>query len=174
MQIRIRAKNAKITGAWSAAIKATTTPATSSSKIKVSLETNASTTIQMPTVAFKIQNTSNSDINLNDVTMRYYFTIDKESQLAVDFWSTVSKPNVSAKFVKMPIPSANADYYLEIGFTSSAGVLGAGAWATVSTWFNRTDWSVFDQSNDYSYINAPSYTETEKGTGYVSGVLNWR
>jgi hypothetical protein len=170
---RVRAKNAQITGAWSAVVTATTTPATSSSKIKVSLETNASTTTQMPTVAFKIQNTSNSAVNLNDVTARYYFTIDKESQLAVDFWSTVSKPNVIAKFVKMPIPSANADYYLEIGFTNNAGVLGAGAWATVSTWFNKTDWTVFDQTNDYSYINAPSYTETEKATGYLSGVLSW-
>lgn len=170
---KVRAGNASVTGDWSTVVSARTTAVVNTPAIRVSLETSGSLNTQMPTVAFKLENTGKSSLNLKEVKARYYFTLDEEAPLSVDFWSTVAKANVTAKFVKMPIPSANADHYLEIGFNDQAGTLNAGSYATVSTWFNKTNWSVFNQSNDFSYLQASSYTAADKAPGYVSGQLVW-
>lgn len=170
---KVRAGDASVTGDWSPVVTAKTTPEATAPAIRISLETSGSPTTQMPTVGFKLENTGKTAVPLQNVTARYYFTLEEEAPLSVDFWSTVAKPGVTAKFVKMPIPSAAADHYLELGFTDQAGTLHAGSYATVSTWFHKTNWQSFDQTNDYSYLQAPSYTYAEKATGYVSGQLAW-
>jgi hypothetical protein len=170
---KVRAGNASVTGDWSPVVTAKTTAAVNTPAIRVSLETSESLNTQMPTVAFKLENASTTAVPLQNVKARYYFTLDGEAPLSVDFWSTVAKQNVTTKFVKMPIPSAAADHYLELGFTDQAGTLNAGSYATVSTWFHKTNWQSFDQKNDYSYLQAPSYTYAEKTPGYISGQLAW-
>ncbi|WP_248926907.1 glycoside hydrolase family 44 protein [Paenibacillus hamazuiensis] len=170
---RVRAKTATGISDWSSAVTVKTKAPSAAPALKISLETSSSTNTQQPSVAFKFENTGSTALNLKDLTARYYFNIDSEASLAVDFWSTITKSNVTTKFVKMPIPSADADYYLEIRFKDQAGTLNAGSYATVSTWFNKTDWSVFNQSNDYSFLNAPSYTATEKAPGYIAGTRVW-
>ncbi|WP_281886457.1 glycoside hydrolase family 44 protein [Paenibacillus sp. YYML68] len=142
-------------------------------QLSVSLETSANVQTQMPSVAFKLHNEGKTAVSLHEVMARYYFTIDQESALKLDFWSTVAKANVKTRFVKMPIPSADADHYMELTFTKEAGTLAPGAAVTVSTWFNKTNWSSFNQTNDYSYIKASSYTKATKAPAYVAGKLVW-
>ncbi len=171
---RVRAVNASSTSAWSPVVTANTqSRASSSSRIKVSLKTGTNTSTQMVTPEIEISNVSQYPINLEDLKARYYFTIDGEKPLSIDFWTTAAKQNVTATFVKMSIPSAQADHYLEIGFSEGAGVLEPGSMIGVYPWYNKADWSRFDQTNDYSFISSSSSVESSKTTGYISDVLDW-
>jgi len=136
-------------------------------------KTGTSVSTQMPSPEFEIVNNTAAPIELSDLKARYYFTIDGEKPLAIGFWSTVTKANVSARFVKMPIPGETADHYLEISFAEGSGTLAPGAKAGVYTWINKNDWSSFDQSNDHSFLNSGSMAAAETFAGYVDGALAW-
>ncbi len=135
--------------------------------------TSAQTNGIMP--RFKLYNTGTADINLSDVKLRYYYTIDGEQ--AQNFWcdwSSAGSANVTGSFVRMDNPAAGADYYLEIGFTSGAGTLAAGQSVEVQGRFSKTDWSSYTQTGDYSFSPSSSnYADWSYATGYLSGVLAW-
>lgn len=124
---------------------------------------------------FKIINNGDSAIQLSDVKLRYYYTIDGE--IAQNFWSdwaSIGSANVTSNFVKLTTPANEADYYLEIGFTSSAGTLNPGQSAEIQARFSKSNWSNYTQSNDYSF-NATSsqYVNNEQVTAYMNGQLVW-
>lgn len=171
---RVRARNGDSVGEWSAGIpsKTTFTPS-NGSKLKINFKSGESSTTQMPTPEFEIYNSGSEPINLAEVKARYYFTIDGEMPLSIGYWTTVTKSYVNLQFVKMPIPSEQADYYLEVSFTPEAGILQPGAKVGVYSWMNKSDWSSFNQSNDYSYLATSSSLENENVTGYLSGTLDW-
>ncbi|WP_068504688.1 glycosyl hydrolase [Paenibacillus kribbensis] len=124
---------------------------------------------------FKIVNTGDSAIQLSDVKLRYYYTIDGEkSQNFWCDWSSIGSANVTGKFVKLATPVAGADYYLEIGFTSSAGKLNPGQSAEVQARFSKTDWSNYNQADDYSFkASSSQFADNEQVTGYMNGQLVW-
>jgi len=147
-----------------------------SGDIKVQMfngSTSASTNGITP--RFKLYNTGTTDINLSDVTLRYYYTIDGEkAQTMWCDWSTAGTANVTGKFVKLPVAANEADYYLEIGFTSAADVLAAGGSVEVQVRFSKNDWSNYTQTGDYSYQGTgSSYVDWDKVTGYLAGNLQW-
>lgn len=135
--------------------------------------TSATTNGIMPRI--KLYNTGTTAINLSDVKLRYYYTVDGEK--AQNFWcdwSSAGSSNITGTFVKMSAAKTDADYYLEIGFTSAAGTLAAGQSIEVQTRFSKTDWSNYSQSNDYSFNSTSSnYTDWTKMTGYLAGTLVW-
>ncbi|MFC0213439.1 glycoside hydrolase family 44 protein [Paenibacillus chartarius] len=158
--------------AGSFTVKAAEQP--NASPIKVQLQTGTSASTQMPTAAFRLVNTGKTAVNLADVKARYYFTADSEAALSsVDFWSTVAKSSVTAKFEAMPIPAADADTYLEIGFAQGAGMLQPGSSVIVSTWFHKDGWGSFNQTNDYSFNGKSDYTDSTTAPGYLGGKLAW-
>ncbi|KUP23398.1 glycosyl hydrolase [Paenibacillus sp. DMB5] len=124
---------------------------------------------------FKVINNGTSAIQLSDVKLRYYYTIDGDK--AQSFWSdwaSVGSANVTATFVKLATPVAGADYALEIGFTSAAGTLNPGQSAEIQTRFSKTDWSNYNQADDYSFkASGTQFANHDKVTGYVSGQLVW-
>ncbi len=124
---------------------------------------------------FKIVNTGTDSINLSDVKLRYYYTIDGEK--AQNFWcdwSSAGTANVTGTFVKLTTAKTGADYYLEIGFTNAAGTLAAGASVDVQARFSKSDWTNYTQTGDYSFQESGSnYTDWNKVTGYVGGSLVW-
>ncbi|ASR49482.1 beta-mannosidase [Paenibacillus kribbensis] len=124
---------------------------------------------------FKLVNNGDSAIQLSDVKLRYYYTIDGEK--AQSFWcdwSSIGSANVTSKFVKLATPVAGADYYLEIGFTSSAGTLNPGQSAEVQARFSKTDWSNYNQADDYSFkASSNQFADNEQVTGYMNGQLVW-
>jgi hypothetical protein len=124
---RVRAKNDILVGDWSTVTEIKTLPSPiSSTKLKVNVKTGTSTATQMPSPGFEIFNETKSPIALKDVKIRYYFTIDSEKSISIGFWTTTTKDHVTTRFVKMPIPSEQADYYLEIGFTDNASSIHGG------------------------------------------------
>ena len=127
---------------------------------------------------FKVTNTSSNSINLADLKLRYYYTIDQEQPQK--FWcdnAGITSNNtytdvtsiVTGNFAKLAIPSANADYYLEVGFNS--GTLESGASIEVQTRFAKNDWSNFNQSNDYSFCSSSVYTEWNSISAFLSGTM---
>ncbi|WP_010248923.1 anti-sigma-I factor RsgI family protein [Acetivibrio cellulolyticus] len=122
---------------------------------------------------FNVVNTGSTTINLKDIAIRYYYTIDGEKGQALGCWAQDDKSNITYRFVKMSKPVEKADYYLEIGFKS--GQLDPGKSTEVVVWFHKEDWSIYKQEDDYSY-NSPDIGELydwKYVTGYISGDLKW-
>jgi len=124
---------------------------------------------------FKITNTGTTAIDLSNVKVRYYFTEDgTASENFWCDWSSAGTSYVTGNFTKLTTALTGADTYLEIGFTSGAGSLAAGASVEVQARFSKSDWSNYTQTDDYSFnSSATSYADWTKTTGYVSDVLSW-
>lgn len=124
---------------------------------------------------FKVINTGDVALPLKDVKLRYYYTIDGE--LEQSFWcdwASIGNTNVTGNFVKMAVPVNGADYYLEIGFTAAAGSLNPGQSAEIQTRFSKSDWSNYNQSNDYSFkASGSQFADHEQVTGYANDQLVW-
>jgi hypothetical protein len=108
------------------------------------------------------------------VKIRYYYTIDgdKSQQFWCD-WSSAGNENITGRFVKLSDAKDKADYYLEIGFSDGAGTLEPGSSVDIKTRFNKTDWTNFNQENDYSFGSYTNYTNWEKVSVYISGILRY-
>jgi hypothetical protein len=137
---------------------------------------NAVRTAQNNTISpsYLIVNTGTSTINLSDVKLRYYYTIDGEkTQSFSNDYCNASNATVTGTFVKMATPKTGADYYLEVGF-SGTGTLAPGANVNVYVRFYKSDWSNYTQTGDYSF-NATSidFADSSKVSAYIAGVLKW-
>ncbi|MDK8189561.1 glycosyl hydrolase [Paenibacillus sp. UMB7766-LJ446] len=124
---------------------------------------------------FKVVNNGNSAIQLSDVIIRYYYTIDgEEAQSFWSDWASVGSANVTSKFVKLATPVTGADYVLEVGFSSSAGTLYPGQSAEIQARFSKNNWSNYNQTNDYSFkASSTQFANHEQVTGYINGQLVW-
>lgn len=124
---------------------------------------------------FKVVNTGNSAIQLSDVKLRYYYTIDgEEAQSFWSDWASIGSANITSKFVKLASPVAGADYVLKVGFTNSAGTLNAGQSAEIQARFSKNNWSNYNQANDYSFkASSTQFANHEQVTGYINGQLAW-
>ncbi|MDP4177304.1 MAG: cellulose binding domain-containing protein [Bacillota bacterium] len=153
---------------------APTPTAAGSIQVKMFNGTTASSTNAI-NPKFTITNTGKTAINLSTVKVRYYYTIDGDkSQSFWCDWSTIGASNVTGKMVKMTTPKTNADYYVEVGFTSTAGSLNPGASIEVQTRVSKSDWSNYTQTNDYSFNStATSYIVSNKVTAFVNDSLSF-
>ncbi|MDF2842447.1 MAG: Mannan endo,4-beta-mannosidase, Cellulose 1,4-beta-cellobiosidase [Herbinix sp.] len=151
-----------------------TTPVTGNLVIQA-FNGNTSATTNGLSPRFKLVNNGTTDINLSNVKLRYYYTIDDE--VAQSFWcdwASIGSANVVAQFVKLSSSVTGADYYLEISFTTGAGTLKAGQSAEIQARFSKTNWSNYTQTNDYSFdATSTQYTNSTKVTGYISSSLVW-
>lgn len=133
---------------------------------------NTSNSINGIMPRYKLTNTGTEPIKLSDVTIRYYYTIDGEkSQSFWCDWSTIGSNNVIGTFVKMTEVKEGADYYLDISFTEEAGYLEVNQSIEVQGRFSKSDWSNYNQYNDYSFSTNDSYGDNDKVTVYLSDVL---
>lgn len=124
---------------------------------------------------FKLYNTGTLPFNLEDVKIRYYYTIDgdKDQNFWCD-WSSAGRENVTGTFVKVPFVANGVDYYFELGFTAGSGSLIAGDFEEIQTRFAKTDWGNYMQTNDYSFSGSASdYIEWTKVGVYIKGKLVW-
>ncbi|MEN8906080.1 MAG: cellulose binding domain-containing protein [Clostridiales bacterium] len=116
-------------------------------KVKQPKIENNSKTINLN---IQLNNTSNNNIDLSTVSIRYYFTSDTKAGLKFKCQSSkVNNENIIGKFINVK-GVENADKYLEIKFNKDSGVLKSGKKINLTTHILRDDKQKFDLSNDYS------------------------
>jgi len=162
----------------SASVPQTPTPtatAASSGTLKVEVSNgNTNSSIGSISVNFKITNTGSQSINLSTVKLRYYYTLEGATSQAFQCnYSTVGSANVTGSFYSLGQTSANADSYLEIGFTGAANTLAPGNSIDVQTQFNKSNWTNYTQTNDYSFTSSTNYVVWNKVTAYINNTLVW-
>lgn len=133
-------------------------------------------TTNTPRPHFEIVNGTGSSVSLSSLTIRYWYTADgtQTQQFACDY-ALAGCSNVTASFVSMANPTGTADTYLQIGFTSGAGSIAVnGNSGDIQARFNKSDWSNYNQANDYSWKqNQTSYAAWSQVTLYLNGQLVW-
>ncbi len=115
-------------------------------------------------------------IPLSQLTVRYWYTTD--TSVADQYgclYAVIGCSNITATIVTMPTPVANADHYLQLTFSAAAGSLAPYAQTSdIQNRLNKTDWSNYNQSNDYSFDGTKTaYTNWTHVTLYLNGVLVW-
>ncbi|MGN0144519.1 MAG: cohesin domain-containing protein [Clostridium sp.] len=149
---------------------------TSASQVIVTISEDNNKTSNSINPAFTITNTSDSDLNLSDLTLRYYYTADSDiSQTFTCYYAGTTDgsyeqltSNVEGSIEKLDSPLANADSCLSITF--NGGILKAGQSMNIQTNVNKSDWSNYDKTNDYSYNDSSKVVVYINGN-IVSGTL---
>jgi len=124
---------------------------------------------------FKLVNTGSTAVPLSRLTIRYYFkadAADAQYRFACS-WAVPGCATVTGTFGTLANPTATADRYLEIGFTS--GTLAAGAdTGDLQLRFYRSTWQTLTQSDDYSFNGAQTaYADWSKVTVQEDGAVIW-
>ncbi|UGU18199.1 T9SS type A sorting domain-containing protein [Sinomicrobium kalidii] len=121
----------------------------------------------------KIRNEGNIPLDYSDLELRYWFTAEGNSPL--DYWidyAELGNGNMEATFVKPDTILAGADTYFKLNFNPSAGQLyplsGSGE---IQYRIAKADWSVFDESDDHSFLPKAPFAENEHITLYYKGEL---
>lgn len=119
-----------------------------------------------------IVNDGSSNVAYSDLTIRYWFT--KEGSASPTFtcdYAALGKSHVNGSFVN----TGGSNYYLETSFDASAGNLsGNGNSGTIKLRINKSDWSNFDENDDYSFnASISSFQSYDKITLYRNGALVW-
>ncbi|AWB46889.1 endoglucanase [Paenibacillus sp. CAA11] len=124
----------------------------------------------------RIVNTGQEAISLSDVKIRYYYTAegDRPQQFHCDY-ALIGSELVKGTFVKLEKPVAGADHYVELSFTSEAGILSPGSDSgDIQVRLNKTDWSNYHEQDDFSYKgDQQSYVDWDQITLYHNGTLIW-
>jgi endoglucanase len=134
--------------------------------------TGASTSSLTPRL--RVVNTGTAGIDLGTVTVRYWYTADSTQQqnFACDY-TPDGCANVHARFVTLSPARTNADTYLEISFASRT-LNPTAATGDLQDRVFKSDWSNFNQANDYSFNGAATaYADSTKVTVYLNGTLVW-
>ena len=122
---------------------------------------------------FQIKNSGTNVVTLSNITLRYWYTEEGTAaqQANCDF-ATLSCSNIVMSFVAVSPARTGANEYLQVGFTTSAGTLSAGAsTGDIQLRFNKSDFTNYTETDDYSYLATTSYTTTTKVTAYLNGTL---
>ena len=137
---------------------------------------NTTTMVNQIMPQLKLSNMGQSNINLSGVTIRYWYT--NPGGKAQQFWcdyAAIGCNNISGQFGTVQPPRTKADSYLEISFASGAPDLAPNTdTGEIKLRFNKTDWSNYDESQDYSYPGSTTtYTLATHITVYYKGALVW-
>ncbi|TPN87769.1 cellulase family glycosylhydrolase [Aquimarina algicola] len=120
---------------------------------------------------FRIINNGNQEFAYSDITIRYWFTSEENNIL--NFWCDWAQ--LGTEFVNGSFGQVSGIDFVEVSFDNTAGVLkGLSNSGAIQTRFAKTNWSAFDETNDYSYDDTKtSFTSHDRVTLYVNGSLVW-
>lgn len=174
----VRAKDAAgNVSAASAAVSATTEAGggTGTGTLKVRYKnTDSSATDNQIRMGLQLVNTGNAAVSLSTVKVRYWFTPDAGSSTvsATCDYAALGCGSVTASVSSTSGAPAGASHHLEVGF--SGGSLAAGAsTGEIQLRLNKSDWSNFNEADDYSRATNTAYADAPKVGVYVGGTLAW-
>jgi endoglucanase len=157
------------------AIHSTKTSAASGLVLEYADANTAATTNQI-SPHFEIANNTSASVALSTLTIRYWYTEDgTETQQFNCDYAVAGCANVTGSFTRLTSPTSTADTYLQVGFTSAAGSVAInGNSGDIQTRFNKSDWTNYTQTNDYSWsATQTSYAAWSLVTLYQNGLLVW-
>jgi glucuronoarabinoxylan endo-1,4-beta-xylanase len=148
-------------------------PPTGKIKIQMANETAALKTDNIRP-HFKIVNTGSIPVKLEEVKIRYFYTLDSETPQQFGYsGGSMPQSTVTGTFVKMNSLTPKSNYYLEIGFTAAAGVLDTGKDAELHVLL-ATKGTAYRQENDFSFNSKQDVmADWEGAAGYIGGKLCW-
>ncbi|MGW0938398.1 glycoside hydrolase family 6 protein [Streptomyces sp. NPDC002666] len=162
--------------AASSALSATTSAGggTGTGTLKVQYKnTDSSATDNQIRMGLQLVNTGTAAVDLSTVKLRYWFTPEAGASTfgtSCD-WAVIGCGNLTHS-VKTNGSAAGASHYLEVSFGS--GTLAAGAsTGEIQMRLNKSDWSNFNEADDYSRSTSTSYADASKVGLYVTGALAW-
>ncbi len=138
---------------------------------------NTSQTTNTISPNFRIYNDSTSPLNMSEVKLRYYYTKDSSStqNFVCDscLYNNTNISGVTGNFIDITLPTSNSDNYLEITFPQGIS-LAPNSSIELRNRIYKSDWSNFNQSNDYSFNpTGTDYQDWNKVTAYLSNSLLW-
>ncbi|GAA3015956.1 glycoside hydrolase family 6 protein [Streptomyces fulvorobeus] len=173
----VRARDAAgNTSAASAAVTATTEAGggTGTGALKVRYRnTDASAGDNQIRMAVQVVNTGSTAVSLSTVKLRYWFTPEAGSSTfgAHCDYAVLGCGSVTSS-VKTGVSTTGASHYLEVGFGS--GTLAAGgSTGEIQLRLNKSDWSNFNEADDYSRSTTTAFADAPKIGAYVAGTLAW-
>ena len=120
-----------------------------------------------------VVNTGSVPVDLQDVTLRYWFTRDSASTNLLGFcdYAAIGCGKVHQAFV--PIAARpGADTYLEVGFDPLALHVDDST-GTIQLRLHHGDYSPFDETDDYSWDTNTAFAASTTVTAYLHGQLVW-
>ncbi|HEX6290788.1 MAG TPA: cellulose binding domain-containing protein [Herpetosiphonaceae bacterium] len=125
---------------------------------------------------FKIVNTGVTTVPLSELKIRYWLTAESaKPQTYYCDWAQIGCASVTGQVVKLTTARANADHYLEIGFTGTPRSLAPGANSgEIQGRVAKSDWTAYDETNDYSFdVTKTTIADWDRVTLYRNGTLIW-
>jgi len=120
-----------------------------------------------------VVNTGTVPVDLQDLTLRYWFTRDNASTNLLGFcdYAAIGCGKVHQSFV--PIGSRpGADTYLEVGFDPLTLRVDDST-GTIQLRLHHGDYSPFDETDDYSWATNTAFAASTTITAYLHGQLVW-
>ncbi|MFG3140343.1 glycoside hydrolase family 6 protein [Streptomyces sp. NPDC048211] len=162
--------------AASSALSATTSAGggTGTGTLKVQYKnTDSSATDNQIRMGLQLVNTGSTAVDLSTVKLRYWFTPEAGASTfgtSCDY-AVIGCGNLTHG-VKTAGSAAGASHYLEVGFGS--GTLAAGAsTGEMQLRLNKSDWSNFNEADDYSRSTSTTFADAAKIGVYITGALSW-
>ena len=153
-----------------------TTPAAPPATLRAQYKNNDSgPTDNQIKPGLNIVNAGTSAVALSTVTIRYYFTGESgaTTYTANCDYAVIGCSNVTQRVVALATPVAGADRYLEVSFTGAGSIAAGASLGEIQARFNKTDWSNFNEADDYSRGTNTAFADSTKVTVFVSGQLVW-
>ncbi len=123
-----------------------------------------------------VANDGTTDMTLKNLVLRYWYTIDSGAPQALNVdYAPFGSQNVAGTFEAQLAPKQGADYALAVSFpNATCFVPPAGSTGEIHLRVNKTDWSNYDETNDYSYdATKTTFADSSVITAYVNGTLMW-
>lgn len=141
--------------------------------LKVYTETKSSATTNSISTYLKINNEGNVPLAYGDVKVRYWFT--KEGMANLNYYldyAVLGNSNIESGFVTLNPAQNAADTYLELGVKSSLGTFyPSSSTGNIQYRITKSDWTNFNQVDDYSYNSNETIALNDRVTVYYQGQL---
>jgi hypothetical protein len=123
--------------------------------------------------SLSIQNDGNLPVSYKDIAVRYWFTSEGNSPLKYYLdYAKLGSTSIKGEFTVLDPVRNKADHYLELRIDSTAGTFyPLSTTGEIKYRIAKTDWSAFDETNDYSYQPAGTIAENTRITVYYKGQL---
>jgi len=130
----------------------------------------------------RIVNSGSVPVRMRDITLRYWFTGDGGSSSYATYCDnanfsssgTTNQCSLVTRSVSAVSPARpNADRVYQLTFNSDTELLPGASTGDIIVRTNKSDWSNFNESNDWSQTLSSTFTPSTHTTLLINGVLMW-